>query len=384
MKSLKLDEIIFDEKDDGQLFWKYDQFKFDDLNLIIGPNASGKTQFLKRMVFMREVHNLVSIPAQIRTIFTSKAKFSVLENDIKIGQVTYELTYGPGNQINEKIHDENKKSYFEVKINEATLYDEQTKEMKSFLYNNSVSITKQVRNMTNSFSTICMIGDFFRSILVLQADKFNLTNIKLGKNEIIPSDDMENISAVVLNWKDSYPELYNQLITRFKLFFETVNGFDKKVLANIPGEIIALNENEVKEKVAIFDMSSGMVRILTLLALPLVRDLVHKNKTINIVPSLILIDEVDNGLDYERIGLIIDHLEAESDFIQVVVSSHSPVVCNFINPKNWRIFNRKGVVVKITQPLNIPETKSFVEKSKESNWELYKNHISKSGLYSVN
>lgn len=386
MSKLKIKEITFEERENKTLYWRADTLKFDDLNLIIGPNASGKTQFLRRVAYIKEIHTANLATRNIKTNFKTSVKFELSDHDQneQKKQITYKIEVSPGPTIHEEIFDDSGAHYFKVKNNEAFLYDEISKTEKSFLFNNSTSITKQVRTLGTSFQTISLIGDFFQSILFLHADKFNLSSIRLGKHEIIPSEDMENISSVVLNWKNSYPGLYKQLFSTYKTFFESVKDFDKKALVNAPQEeILALIEDGVNEKIPITEMSSGMVRILSILALPLVRNLPFKQLSVKFTPSLILIDEIDNGLDYERIGLIIDHLRGESEFYQIVVSSHSPVVCNFIEPQYWRVFRRKGVEVKITSPMDVEETRDFSEKSKKSNWELYKNHISKSGKYSI-
>ena len=148
-------------------------------------------------------------------------------------------------------------------------------------------------------------------------------------------------------------------------------------------DMLAIKEKGVIETVAASDMSSGMLRILCLLAISMSRNLGDHIQGVKFEPSMIIIDEIDNGLDYDRISRIIDYLESETSFFQIIFSSHSPVVCNFVPPENWHIFRRSATRVKATRPHDIEKTKELIEKSSSANWDIYEHHISKSKLYSI-
>lgn len=380
---LKIKSILIDENEtNGKPHWKSNVFEFSDLNLIIGPNASGKTQFLRRIDYLRGLHTPDQPTKNISTIFKTSIKFDVISEDGSfLKSIDYNLTISPGPILEEEIKGSDGTLHFTFKDNNALLWDETEKKQKSFLYNNTSTITKQVSHM-KEFGTIAQIGKFFQNVLHIQSNNFNQFEVEINMNQIVPSRSMSNISPVILNWKRNFPDIYKQLISKYKSFFDKVQDFETELIPTTntisSAEILSLSEKDIDRQIKIFDMSSGMVRILALLALSFIRRLPRRE-----APSLILIDEIDNGLDYERVGSIIDLLKSEADFSQIVVSSHSPVVCNFIDPNDWRVFRRKGSIHKITSPLKIEDTKKLIEDSKKSNWDLYKTHISKSGLYSV-
>ena len=380
IESIKLAETYKDSK----VYFDYDKIFMQDINLVIGPNASGKSQFINRLKFLRETHRKNQPTKNIVTIFKAEVVFNNENTDKRI---RYELTAGPGQLIVEQIEDLLARKFYLKNNQKGTfLLDENTGKETTFLLNKRQSITKQVEDHIEKFPTINEIGKFFENILFLDADKFNLLTIDLGSEHLIPSDQIRNISSVVLNWKDKIPKLYDILLKKYKSFFPYVEEFTSREEVSIGNklfDVLAIKEKGVKEDVPVQNISSGMLRILCLLALPMTKQIKKPILGYDFSPSVIVIDEIDNGLDYEMIYSIIDSLKSETVFSLIILSSHSPVVCNFIPPENWLIFRRSASRVKVTNPLSIKETKELIERSKTNNWEIYKNHIANSRLYSV-
>ena len=381
---LKIEKINLTEKyATGETYFDYEELKLHDINLIIGPNASGKSQFIGRLKFLKLTHQKGQPTKDLKTNF----KASIVFNNQSNGSIGYELSAGPGELIVESIINLNtKKSYLRYENEDALLLNEITGEEVKLLVNKRQSITKQIEDHKSKFPTIYEIGKFFESILFLDADKFNPHSIDIGPNQLIPSDQMRNISSVVLNWKVNSPKLFKILLDKYKTFFPYVEEFISKQvpIGNSLLDVLSIKEKGVKEEVLAQNVSSGMLRILCLLALPMTRQIDKKLLGgQNFSPSMIVIDEIDNGLDYQITGNIIDYLESETEFSQILFTSHSPVVCNFVTPKKWHIFRRLASRVKVTSPFDIKETKELIEKSKSSNWDIYKNHIANSQLYSV-
>lgn len=381
---LRIENIKLSEKyHTGENYFEYDSLSLHDINLIIGPNASGKSQFFSRLRFLKETHTKGKPTRTIKTIFTANIEFIDTESSEKI---CYDFQAGPGELIVETIKNmTTNTNYLKYDQENALLVNEKTGKEVSFLINKRQSITKQIEDHKGKFPTIYEIGKFFESILFLDTDKFNPHAIEVGQAQLIPSDQMANISSVVLNWKKRSPKLYNILLAKYKMFFPSVEDFTSKPMAVANGQIemLAIKEKGVKEEILAPSVSSGMLRILCLLALPMTRQLGKPILGYDFSPSMIIIDEIDNGLDYEVTANIIDYLESETSFSQIIFSSHSPVVCNFVPPQKWHIFRRLASKVKVTSPFDIKDTKELIEKSKSSNWEIYKNHIANSQLYSV-
>ena len=385
---LRIEKIKFTETyENGETCFNYDEFFPQDINLIIGPNASGKSQFISLFKFLRNIHSRAISTQELFTCINVEVVFFDKESKQKIN---YKLSAGPGSRIDEKISNEETGNFYlkHKKKGGTCLFDEKDKEQLDFLVNKRESITKQIEDHKDKFPTIYKIGRFFETILFLDADKFDSNAPETRSQHLIPNDRMNNISSVVLNWKKEYPELYEALLNEYKKFFLYVENFSSQQFINknnVPDETLSVQEKGIKNYILSPDLSNGMLRTLNLLALPMVRQL-HEKLKLDVIlkPGMIIIDEIDNGLDYEVIGKIIDYLKGEAAFYQILFSSHSPVVCNFIKPKKWHIFRRQASKVKITRPLDIPATKELIEESKSDNyWAIYKNHIAKSSLYSI-
>ena len=386
---LKMQKLKLSEKySNGESYFEYDEINLHNINLIIGPNASGKSQFFARLKFLKEFHLKNRPTPIIVTTFIAKSIFKNEEGEL----ITYNLEIGSNQKIKESISGHSKKYLEQSNDNGYLLLDEKSNKKVSLLINKRISVTKQIEDYKNKFSTIYKIGSFFENILFLNTDKFNPSTMDITPNLLIVNDNMANISSVLFNWKNGCPNIYKNLLEEYKKFFPYIedfsftqmaiqnpNGYNNNVL-----NMLELKEKNIKKKIPVINISAGMLRVLCLLALPMSRKLsLHVKNNIKFKPSMIVIDEIDNGLDYETLENIIDYLESESSFAQIAFSSHSPMVCNFITPEKWHVFKRRASQVRVFRPFNIPETKKLIEKAKTSNWELYKNHIANSQLYSV-
>jgi len=103
-----------------------------------------------------------------------------------------------------------------------------------------------------------------------------------------------------------------------------------------------------------------------------------------VCPSLILIDEIENGLDFKTLKYIINYLKDYSDDSQIIFSSHSPLVCEFVHPNFWIIVKRSGVDISFISPKNVENNiDEQMESFRQKYWDFYSKHISNSNLYIV-
>ena len=89
-------------------------------------------------------------------------------------------------------------------------------------------------------------------------------------------------------------------------------------------------------------MSQGMWRALALV--------IHLNScTFSKNKQLILIDDIGEGLDYERSVAIIDLLisKAKTNDIQLMMTSNDRFVMNKVPLEYWSVLKRKGGIVKM-------------------------------------
>ena len=99
--------------------------------------------------------------------------------------------------------------------------------------------------------------------------------------------------------------------------------------------------------------------------------------------GLILIDEIENGLDFNRLKYIINYFKDYSDDSQIIIASHSPLVCDFVHPKNWRVVKRKGYEVSFLSPQLQEDLDAQLDIFKHNHWDFYTKHISNSEKYNI-
>ncbi len=382
---LRIESIkIWEEHQDYNCL-DYDSISLNDINLIIGDNASGKSQFFSRLKHLAAFHwgNTLKLSVTFHADI-------VFQDDEENGEkINYRLKIEPSGLIEEMIKSDSK-NYLIHDDRDKTLklLNEKTnREEISRLFNRKDSITKQIGDNQDSFPTISKIGNFLGSILFVDADKFNPYNVRSGPEQIIPSYQMENISSVVANWQTQHPGLWKHLLKEYNKIFPKVKEFSKAQWQNpnngTVSDILTIKEEKLKSPIWATGMSSGMIRILSLLALPMCRQLPKGTMGSNFCPSMVVVDEIDNGLDYQRIGDIIEFLEAEASFFQILFSSHSPLILNFVSPEKWHIFRRSGHKVKITRPNNVEETKQLIDAKVTESWRIYRDFIAHNPLYSA-
>ncbi len=112
----------------------------------------------------------------------------------------------------------------------------------------------------------------------------------------------------------------------------------------IPGEITGLyvQESDLGGKTYQNDMSQGMFRALSLITQITYSQLAG-------VPSCILIDDIGEGLDYERSSALIKLLveRAKATSVQLIMATNDRFVMNNVPLEYWSVIQRIGGVSKI-------------------------------------
>lgn len=370
---MKLKSINITEKRGDELIIQVINLTLNDFNLLIGDNAQGKTRMLRMLNFIK---TLVSgNPRQIGTTFHSEFIFQNSEGK----EIKYFIDIipeeGKNNYIEEVIKDGEKifSTTEKILINEKT----NTRVESIFIPKNIPAISSITED---DFPTLNQINQFFSRIIYIGSNK---TRDVIFDESIIPNQDGKNISAVLLNWSKLFPEIFNDILIDFKSCFRFVENikFTEDKIGKLNTPLLSLKEKEIDYQILQQDWSDGMIR--TLLLLMLTRIPFKKGDTIY-PPSVILVDEIENGLDFKTLKFIINYFQEFQDDSQIIITSHSPLVCDFIHPKYWHIANRKGCKINYISPTNVESGLSDqLEIFKQKHWDFYSKHISNSKLYEV-
>lgn len=378
LKTIEIKEYYEDNNIDIDI----NPFSIGNFNLLISDNAQGKTRLCRTLVFLSRL--VINKVRTISTIFVGKFRFTIT-NPSDTKEVIYTIKIIPENGKNkfeEEIISNNKplfSSKEKILINEL----DQTRVETFFIPSNTPAISAINEPQ---YTTIKLINEFFTNIVYISASKSN--DIIFNPNALIPNNMGTDLASVLFNWSEKYPHIYNEVIDEFLKCFSFIKKIIIKdeVLQNLTGnqnirtKLLAIKEDNIEKLISQINWSDGMRRLLHLLAAPKV-PFFRGNEQFS--PSLILVDEIENGLDFKSLKYIIEYLQDHSDDSQIIISSHSPLVCEFVHPGNWLIVKRNGPVVNFISPgTKEKDLKSTLDLFKQNHWEFYTKHIAHSKLYS--
>ncbi|KAF0249339.1 MAG: hypothetical protein FD167_1256, partial [bacterium] len=125
-----------------------------------------------------------------------------------------------------------------------------------------------------------------------------------------------------------------------------------RLQSNLPGEIVGLYVKE-KDLLGITDqgsMSQGMFRVLSLLTQVNYLQMTGK-------PTCILIDDIGEGLDFDRSCRLIDLLreKTKSSKIQLVLTTNDRFIMNRVPLEEWSVIRREHSHVTVLNHNNSKE-----------------------------
>jgi energy-coupling factor transporter ATP-binding protein EcfA2 len=376
---------ILESHDKNDIELSFPNIELDSFNLFIGNNAQGKTRLFRVFRFMkglllRENNSRV----RLLTNFVGKFRFET-SNGGKIEDLVYEIEIIPsneGNYYSEKI-ERNGRIVLSTAGDKKTLLDEQTKD---YIDNFFVpSYTPALAAITDSrFETIKLIREFFLRMLILDSTK-NIDQI-IDTGALVLNGDASNLPDVLFNWKDKWPNVFQEVVSDFKRCFSEVEDIKFQDLAvTVPGRKpvrLAIREAGIKREISQENWSGGFGRTLSILCLPKSQFEFDGNIY---PPSIIFIDEVDTSLDFKTLKFIVNYLKDYSTQTQIILSSHSPIMSEFVHPRDWHIVRRKGSQIRVSKPEqveeNLDEQLNFF---RQKYWDFYTKHVSGSDLYDPN
>jgi energy-coupling factor transporter ATP-binding protein EcfA2 len=373
-EELRLIDCTFDERfpESGVVDYRLEPLTISDLTLIIGDNAQGKTRLFKTLIYLRELFS--GRISRIRTVF--EATFSFRSSNEEIVQYTLKIT--PQTDINvysESIVRNGKVLFSTI---EGVLIDEVTGSgVPNFFIPDNIPALVSIAD--SRFKTIGAVRSFFQRIIFASA-LIDANAIIFNKDALVPNEHGSDLSSVLNNWKERYPSRFEKVVHEFTRCFTLVKKLDL-VDQGMPGKLLALHEKEIKKQILQSEWSEGFKRTLWLITLGFIE---FGSNGGALPPSLILIDEIENSLDYKTLKFVISYYKDLLSQSQVILSSHSPLVCDFIPPTDWRVFRRHGSEARGYQP---NELDAELEKSLDffgrKHWEFYVKHLASVKLHRV-
>ncbi|GCL36047.1 ATP-binding protein [Sphaerospermopsis sp. FACHB-1094] len=342
--------------------WRLKNCQLGDINLIVGKNASGKSRILRTIKFIADFlageERLSKLDGRLREW---KLTFDINHTDEKKvyilkaenGQVIKEsYTIGAKSYLN---RDESGKGKIQaVQLDQEIDFQTPPSEVAAFNRRDSIQhpFFEEIYNWANSLRYYEFGTDLGRKSLL----EINNESFSLLKGNI----DFKNKDNVIAIFKRGEEELGESFITSIKsdmlylgykinelgLKTPSTSIFkgDKLSLPDGKYQYLYVQESDLKNQTEQSIMSQGMFRALSLI-IQVNYSLLAKK------PSCILIDDIGEGLDFERasamIKLLVSKAEAEKGLVQLIMTTNDRFIMNGVPLEYWSVIERQPGLAKL-------------------------------------
>ena len=351
---MQLKRIEYKEFEGDKREWTLEPASFGQINLIVGKNASGKTRILNVMSGLaRLLAGKQQVPFESgdikATLVTPNGKSFVYEVSMQNNMVDREylrggnIEYltregsGPG-----KIRTEPKGEMldFQIKANQLAVFSKRDSLQYPFLE----EIAAWGEGIEHyQFATLFGPGALGNPGMIVSSDQIKDSEKTLGRDFA----QREILQLLVAAAIDKFGDLFkNSILSDMSKIGYDLEDIGVGVLSNvkvIPSPVgIWVKERDLRCNTEQGQMSFGMFRALS--------TVIRMNlPQFTNVPSAVFLDDIGEGLDFERsVGLIKTLIEkAEKGRFQLFMTSNDRFVMNEVPLKYWTVVIRIGSSVKV-------------------------------------
>ncbi len=205
-------------------------------------------------------------------------------------------------------------------------------------------------------------GPYQDAALLIWRWQFQTLNpLKIGKPHpfeplkdwLFLKEDGSNLAEYLLDIRKKDPNSFEGILETLQYVLPYANDLCP-VLTDELERAVYLQMSEQDFKVPGWLLSTGTLRILALLAL-------FRNPD---PPPLIVIEEIENGLDPRTIHLIVDEIQdmVESGSSQVIVTTHSPYLLNLLPLSSIVLVERVSGVPTFSRPADRDELEGWSQR----------------------
>ncbi len=340
--------------------WRVEECRLSQVNLIVGKNASGKSRIVKSIHLLSQLLSDDNIEArndEWHLYFDIDRPESRTEYILKIekGLVVQEklIMYGEGNEPLLLERDRSGEgTIFAKELNQKIKFQTPKAELAAIRRRDSIQhpFLEKLYQWSNSlrfyeFGT--QLGKNFMTLM-------SYPTIKLSDNKRELKSYNSVVSIFQVGKQQIGDEFIQAIISDMKKIGYNLSEIGTKVPSAIEGEI-SLDDNidnlpefiYVKEESLEFvteqsEISQGMFRALSLLIQINYSLLASK-------PSCIVIDDIGEGLDYQRSSAIIKILieKAEKGLFQLIMTTNDEFIMNGVPIEYWSVIERNSASVKL-------------------------------------
>ena len=356
--------------------WRVEECRLSQVNLIVGKNASGKSRIVKSIHLLSQLLSDDNIEArndEWHLYFDIDRPESKTEYILKIekGLVVQEklIMYGESNEPLLLERDRSGEgTIFAKELNQKIKFQTSKAELaavkrrdsiqhpfleKLYQWSNSLRFYEFGTPLGKNFMTLMSYPTIKLSDNKRELKSYNsvVSIFQVGKQEI--GDKF--IQAIISDMKEigyNLSDIGTKIPSAIERDFSTYNTLDGDGLP----EFIYVKEEDLNFVTEQSDISQGMFRALSLLIQINYSLLASK-------PSCIVIDDIGEGLDYQRSSSIIKILieKAETGLVQLIMTTNDEFIMNGVPIEYWSVIERTPGSAKLH---NISNSRDKIEEFK--------------------
>ncbi|MFM6040468.1 MAG: AAA family ATPase [Sphaerospermopsis kisseleviana] len=341
----------------------------EPLEIIVGANGAGKSSLFEFLKFLRD-SLFQDIPPEIvpgsigQQIFhipgPEKFQWDIeIDTGLPIGirylgeligpvgrtQVSYERVES-SQPFSDKYS--NPYIYMDIQGNKGVVQNPDTKKFTqqeiALKRPNQLALSA----MTNpSLETLYNLRDYIREWKFYSS--FNIANDKIRKSvpieqQPILHEDAGNLSSVLFSLMTEHITAFDELQQHLRSVIPGFKGLTVKARGG-PGEVIAFwQESGVDQELSLADLSDGILRLICWICL-----CVQPNP-----PSLICIDEPDQGVHPRTLPVLAGLFEKASERTQILLATHSSYFLTQFDISQIAVLRKEKGEAKFIKPRNSP------------------------------
>ncbi|HEY9702782.1 MAG TPA: ATP-binding protein, partial [Allocoleopsis sp.] len=346
--------------------WVVEECKFNQINLIVGKNASGKSRIVKSIYLLSQ---LLTENGSLKPNSRKDKWHLYFDLDNSEIKTEYILELNKGLVIKEKLIIGNQTLLERAELGEGNIWAEGLKTNIRFQTpQTELAVIKRRDNIQHPF-----LENIYQWSTSLRFYEFGT---QLGKNIIshIPptiellknQTDFKDYDHVVgifaIGTKEIGKDFINTIIDDMNRIGYNISALGIKVpfslnsdfslsdnQNNLP-QFLYVKENDLNSITEQSQMSQGMFRTLSLF--------IQINYCLLASqPSCIIIDDIGEGLDYQRSSSLISLLieKAKTGLVQLIMTSNDQFIMNGVPLEYWSVIERKSGSAKLHNKFNTQE-----------------------------
>jgi AAA15 family ATPase/GTPase len=369
IKIMKLDQFEYISNRGEPNEWRIDGCQLGNINLIVGKNASGKSKIVRVIYLLSE---LLCDGGKLGNRPTRKYEWHLLFDKDSERQTEYFITIENGYITQEKLKIGEKIFLQRDKTGEGRIYaKELDKDIRFQTPTTELAVVKRRDTIQHPF-----LEDIYKWSSSLRFYEFGT---QLGKDTLAKLPPKTELLKAKTDTKDS-----DYVVEIFVLGKREHNEFTQRILDDMNGigypitkietkvpsffksnisplensdedsdnlpKFLYVQEDGLKSVTEQSEISQGMFRALSLF--------IQINYAIlSDQPSCIIIDDIGEGLDFQRSSAIIKLLieKAKTGLVQLIMTTNDENIMNGVPLEYWSVIERQPGVAKLHNYSNSPE-----------------------------